>query len=95
MKYENVLFLIEMGRLRLLMGHKRFRMKCFFILINLIQEKSSAMFSKSIGNEKYIDGIIRLLVALIECTGNHNVLNEKGWFWNFLRTSAMFLVKRK
>ncbi len=71
------------GKIAVIDGSQKISYEMLFILINLIQEKSSAMFSKSIGNEKYIDGIIRLLVALIECTGNHNVLNEKGWFWNF------------
>lgn len=83
------------GKIAIFDGSQKISYEMLFILINIIQEKSSAMFSKSNGNEKYIDGIIRLLVALIECSGTHTVLNEKGWLWNFEDKCYVFSKEKK
>lgn len=70
------------GEIEVFDGSKKVSYEMLFTLINIIQEKSSAMFLKSHGNEKYVDGIIRLLIVLVKCSNDYDKLKEKGWFWN-------------
>ncbi len=53
-----------------------------FVLVNLVQQKSNAMFLNSPGNECYKDGILRLLMTMIEIGRNHDILKSKGWFYD-------------
>lgn len=50
-----------------------------FTLINLIQEKSNAFFLWSKEKSEYKNGIIRLLIALLESKDNSQLLLSKGW----------------
>lgn len=51
----------------------------FFTLLNLIQEKSNALFSRGKNNDQYKNGLIRLLIVLL--INNHDIpiLLQKGW----------------
>lgn len=53
-----------------------------FVLLNLIQQKSNTMFENSPGNENYKNGILRLLMTLIEAEEDHEILQSKGWFFD-------------
>lgn len=53
-----------------------------FMLINLIQEKSNALFLRGIGNEPYIDGLIRFLIVLVFLDHDVDILNIKGWYFD-------------
>ncbi|WP_373261785.1 hypothetical protein [Hungatella hathewayi] len=54
-----------------------------FILINLIQEKSSVLFRRStVANKKFANGIFRLLIVLCEKEGYISKLSELGWEWD-------------
>lgn len=53
-----------------------------FVLLNLVQQKSNTMFENSPGNEDYKNGILRLLMTLIEIEENHKILQSKGWFFD-------------
>ena len=48
-------------------------------LLILIQEKSNYFWNASKGNQKYKEGILRMLKALIVAEHNHPVLENKGW----------------
>lgn len=63
-------------------GSKEISYDRLFLLINMVQEKSSAMFMKKEGNEEYVNGIIRLLKVLVHCTYDHDILENKGWYWD-------------
>lgn len=63
-------------------GSKQVKYKQLFVLLNLIQQKSNAMFENSPGNESYKDGIVRLLKVLIDTRRNHSILKEKGWYYS-------------
>ena len=56
--------------------------KTLFILINLIQEKSNSLFERSKKNISYKNGIIRLLITLIQIEKNNPILEEKGWVYD-------------
>ena len=51
----------------------------FFTLLNLIQEKSNALFSRGKNNDQYKNVLIRLLIVLL--INNHDIpiLLQKGW----------------
>ncbi len=53
-----------------------------FVLLNLVQQKSNTMFESSPGNENYKNGILRLLMTLIEAEEDHDILQSKGWFFD-------------
>lgn len=53
-----------------------------FVVLNLVQQKSNTMFENSPGNEGYKNGILRLLMTLIEAEENHKILQSKGWFFD-------------
>lgn len=72
----------RIGDIQVWDGSKEISYEMLFMLINIVQEKSSAMFLKGVNNEKYVDGIIRLLIVLVCCSDNHDILNSKGWFWD-------------
>ncbi len=61
-----------------------------FILLNVIQVKSNAMFENSV-NKKYQDGILRLMKALTLKKENHRVLANKGWKYD--EDSDIFLFE--
>lgn len=53
-----------------------------FLLINLIQAKSNALFEKSTQqNRKYKNGILRLFTALLSTTSNNDILKSIGWVY--------------
>lgn len=56
--------------------------KTLFILINLIQEKSNYLFERSKKYRGYKNGIIRLLITLIQIEKNNPILEEKGWVYD-------------
>ena len=52
-------------------------------LINIIQEKSSMLFSWKSKKSLYINGFVRLLIALLETDAKHKILKDKcGWEYN-------------
>ena len=56
--------------------------KQLFLLINLIQEKSNALFLRGKQNRKYADGILRLFVVLLCVHKELNLLTDLGWSYN-------------
>lgn len=70
--------------------------KELFLLILLIQEKSNALFRRSTGVKRtYANGIIRLLIVLLESRKNDSLLNELGWNWNNLQQKYEFVFKEE
>lgn len=62
-----------------------------FVLLNLIQEKSNALFS--MGKEKeYINGVLRLLIVLLSCDRDNPVLREMGW--NYKKSDCKFIFEK-
>ena len=55
-----------------------------FYLLVLIQEKSNYLWSRSISeaNKNFSNGIIRLIIVLLENKNGHEILNNLGWFMN-------------
>ena len=62
-------------------GSEQVDYKTLFILLNLIQEKSNSLFGSSEENKDYKNGIIRLLITLIDVEKNNQILKEKGWVY--------------
>lgn len=61
-------------------GAKRIPYRTFFLLLNLIQEKSNAFFNRGAKkNSKYTNGILRLLFCLLNKPMNVPELEELGW----------------
>lgn len=52
------------------------------MLINLIQEKSNALFLKGKQNKKYADGILRLFIVLLSQHGEIELLSDLGWHYD-------------
>lgn len=50
-----------------------------FTLINLIQQKSNALFYRGKENRKYGNGLIRFLIVLLSNAENIPILNKIGW----------------
>lgn len=50
-----------------------------FMLLNLIQEKSNALFSRKKESKCYMDGILRLLIVLLTLKKDDACLLELGW----------------
>ena len=40
------------------------------------------MFARGDNNQDYINGIIRLLIALIVSSKGHDILENKGWYYD-------------
>lgn len=53
-----------------------------FILIFLVQEKSNYLWSISKETVTYKNGIIYLMIVLLSCKEDNNLLNELGWFYS-------------
>jgi hypothetical protein len=67
-----------------------------FVLINLIQEKSNALFMRSTTRKKkYQNGILRLLIVLCKMEKNILLLQELGWNWNEPQGRFEYLPKEK
>ena len=57
--------------------------KELFLLIIFIQEKSNALFKRSTGiRRQYVNGIIRMLIVLLESEKEDLLLKSLGWNWN-------------
>jgi len=70
--------------------------KELFLLLLLIQEKSNALFKRSVGIKRsYANGIFRLLVVLLEKNKDDELLECLGWKWNEESNMFMFLTKSK
>ncbi len=64
-------------------GAREITYKQLFVLINLIQEKSNAFFTRGKNkDEKNVNGIVRLLSALLSLHTNNNLLMKMGWFYD-------------
>lgn len=63
-------------------GSEQVDYKTLLILLNLIQEKSNSMFESSEENKDCKNGVIRLLIALIDVEKNNQILKEKGWVYD-------------
>ena len=50
-----------------------------WMLLNLIQEKSNALFARNVESKRYVDGIFRLFVVLLWLEKDHPLLQELGW----------------
>ncbi|TYC84474.1 hypothetical protein FXB42_11950 [Acetobacterium wieringae] len=54
-----------------------------FLLLNLIQEKSNAFFTRGESNKKeLINGITRLFLGLLSGKEDHDELKSLGWFYD-------------
>lgn len=54
----------------------------FFTLINLIQEKSNALFLRGTENKQYKNGLIRFLLIMLIGSGDIQILMEIGWHYD-------------
>lgn len=64
-------------------GARDITYKQLFVLINLIQEKSNAFFTRGKNKDELnVNGLVRLLSALLSSHTNIKLLNEMGWFYN-------------
>lgn len=70
------------GSVEVFDGSKKVDYQKLFILITLVQEKSNALFARGDNNQDYINGIIRLLIALIVSSKGHDILENKGWYYD-------------
>lgn len=58
--------------------------KELILLIYLIQDKSN--YFESLSEEKqYYDGLIRLLIVLLQCKESNTILEALGWFFDYTR----------
>ena len=65
-----------------------------FLLIILIQEKSNALFKRSTGNKRlYVNGILRLLIVLLEGEQEDTLLKSLGWSWNAKEYEFQYVSK--
>ena len=87
--YENITYSIKKtiipernGLIRVEDGSCDVDYKQLFVLLNLVQQKSNSMFENSPGNEHYKNGILRLLMTLVEAEKDHEILKAKGWFYD-------------
>lgn len=68
--------------------------KELFLLIILIQEKSNALFKRSTGNKRlYVNGILRLLIVLLEREQDDTLLKSLGWSWNAKEYEFQYVSK--
>ena len=69
---------------------------CYLLtIIALIQSKSNCLFGNSSDyNKKFIDGLYRLLICLLVCSGDNQYLLKRGWIWNS-RTQEYELRKER
>lgn len=71
------------GEIQMLDGSGTMSYLQLFMLINLIQEKSNAFFSRGGANNcELINGIVRLFDCLLRGTSDHESLMRLGWFWD-------------
>lgn len=57
--------------------------KELFILLMLIQAKSNCMFERSsAARKKFVNGIIRLFIVLLERQADDSLLTDLGWKWD-------------
>lgn len=61
-----------------------------FLLMNLIQEKSNALFLKGREGKKYADGILRLFTVLLTKHGGDTLLEELGWQYDGTQDKFLF-----
>lgn len=70
--------------------------KELFLLLILIQEKSNALFKRSTGIKRsYANGILRLLVVLLEKEKDDELLESLGWKWDEKSSKFIFMKKEK
>ena len=54
-----------------------------FVLLNLIQEKSNALFTRGdVENSQFVNGIMRLFICLLKGKKNYAELERMGWFYD-------------
>ncbi|SFU75153.1 hypothetical protein [Butyrivibrio sp. M55] len=89
LRYENIDYAIkktiipeENDMITVEDGSSEVSYRQLFVLLNLVQQKSNTMFENSLGNESYKNGILRLLMTLIEAEKDHEILQSKGWFFD-------------
>lgn len=52
-----------------------------FMLVNLIQNKSNVLYLRG-NNDEYLEGTIRLFIALLSLEEDREILTTLGWRWN-------------
>lgn len=89
LKYDNIDYSIKKtiiperdGAIIVEDGSSSVSYRQLFVLLNLIQQKSNTMFGDNPKNTQYKNGILRLLITLIEAEGDHDILQSKGWFFD-------------
>lgn len=66
--------------------------KDFLYLLSIVQVKSNAFFSENSKTPEYKNGILNLLLVLINMKSNHDLLQSKGWEYN--NSELLFAFKR-
>ena len=61
-----------------------------FMLMNLIQEKSNALFGRKKESKCYVDGILRLFIVLLSLEEDIPLLTELGWKFDSEQGRFMF-----
>lgn len=69
--------------------------KQLFLLINLIQEKSNALFLRGKQNRKYADGILRLFIVLLMQHEEIALLSDLGWCYDEEQDRYFFQTPEK
>lgn len=65
-----------------------------FLLLILIQSKSNELFRRSTGKKRsYVNGILRMLIILLECQNEDTLLGSLGWRWEDKMQRYVFISK--
>lgn len=76
-------------------GARRLSYKHLFVLLNLIQEKSNAFFTRGgTDNSHYVNGIVRLFICLLKVKGGCQELEQLGWFYNDEKDRYFFNLEK-
>lgn len=80
---KDVRFPMCTGEVEMPDGACRISFLKLFVLINLIQEKSNALFTRGEGKKvHFVNGMVRLLYCLLIGEEDCEVLNRKGWYYD-------------
>lgn len=66
-----------------------------FMLINLIQEKSNALFLRGKSSKIYADGLIRMYIILLTKKEDVDVLSSIGWKFNGTKDKFIYVMPTK
>ena len=79
------------GCIEMIDGARTMSYKQLFVLLNLIQEKSNAFFTRGeVKNEILTNGIMRLFICLLKGTRDYDELMQLGWVYDYENSKYVF-----